>query len=86
MIDRLLFKHPRSVGESYGEHLLVAGSFGVSMIGAGLACLVHAIVPCLFERTGSKTIDHLHGRMIRNRRRVNTSAQPDGVPAGSEAA
>lgn len=86
MIDRLLFKHPRSVGESYGEHLLVAGSFGVSMVGAGLACLVHAIVPSLFERTGSKTIEHLHGRMIRNRRRVTMSAQPDGVPAGSEAA
>lgn len=86
MIDRLLFKHPRSVGESYGEHLLVAGSFGVSMVGAGLACLVHAIVPCLFERTGSKTIEHLHGRMIRNRRRVDITTQTSGVPAGSEAA
>ncbi|WP_230482421.1 DUF6356 family protein [Sphingomonas sp. Leaf21] len=86
MIDRLLFKHPRSVGESYGEHLLVAGSFGVSMVGAGLACLVHAVVPCLFERTGSKTIEHLHGRMIRNRRRVGIPAQPGGAPVSSEAA
>jgi hypothetical protein len=69
MIDRLLFDHPRSVGESYGEHLLVAGGFGMAMIGAGLACMVHAIVPGLFARTGSATIETLHGRMVRNRRR-----------------
>lgn len=86
MIDRVLFEHPRSVGESYGEHLQVAGSFGVSMIGAGLACMVHAVVPCLFERTGSKTIEHLHGRMIRNRRRASTIDQPGAVSTVSEAA
>lgn len=86
MIDRLLFRHPRSVDETYGEHLMVAGSFGVSMIGAGLACVVHAIVPCLFERTGSQTIEYLHDRMIRNRRRVNMSAQPSSAPTASEAA
>lgn len=86
VIDRMLFAHPRSVNESYGEHLFVAGSFGVTMVGAGLACLVHAIVPGLFVRTGSLAIERLHVRMVTNRRK-NAPAMPtalaptDGEPA-----
>ena len=67
MIDRLFFEHPRSVDESYGEHMRAAGGFGVVMIGAGVACLVHALVPGLFVSTGSKAIDRLHDKMVRNR-------------------
>lgn len=85
MLDRLLFEHPRSVGESYGEHLLVAGGFGLSMIAAGFACMVHALVPCLFGRTGSSTIAHLHERMIHNRRRMGVSAEAGIVSDGSDA-
>ena len=76
MFDRWFFEHPRSVGESYGEHLRVAGGFGVTMIGAGLACLIHAIVPGLFVKTGSSAIEHLHGRMVRNRRGGPASLAP----------
>jgi hypothetical protein len=63
MIDHVFFRHPRSVGESYGEHARVAGSFGVALFGAGLACLVHAAIPVLFTRTASDTIRRLHARL-----------------------
>lgn len=63
MIDRLFLRHPRTLGESYVEHAGAAGRFGVAMIVAGLACLVHAIVPALFTRTGSDAVRRLHDRL-----------------------
>lgn len=54
-------EHPTEVGETYGEHLVHAGSVGLTLIGAGLACLVHAVLPFLFVNTGSATIRRLHG-------------------------
>jgi len=71
MIDRLFLAHPRSVGESYGRHLLTAMSFAAGMIIGGLACLVHAIVPGLFERAGSNAISDLHHRMVCQRRKLS---------------
>ena len=62
--------HPASVGETNGEHHVVASGFGFRMIGAGLACLVHAALPFLFVKTGSNAIAELHGRMVTNRRRT----------------
>ena len=61
-------EHPASVGESYGEHLGQAVCFGGRMVLAGLACLVHGVLPFLFVRTGSRTISELNERMVRNRR------------------
>ena len=52
-------EHPRSVGESYGEHFAVATGFGLRLIGAGLACLVHAWVPAWFTRSGSRAVRSL---------------------------
>ncbi|MDB5737144.1 MAG: hypothetical protein JWO65_812 [Sphingomonas bacterium] len=67
MLDRYFTAHPDSVGESYGEHLVTAGGFGMAMLFGGIACLVHALVPGLCERTGSRMIARLHDRMIANR-------------------
>lgn len=73
MLRQLFIDHPESVGESYGEHLLVALSFGTTMVAAGLACIVHALVPGLFVRTGSAAVSRLHDRMVTSRRRKQTS-------------
>jgi hypothetical protein len=62
--------HPESVGESYGEHLVRASSFGVRMMLAGAACLVHGFLPFLFERTGSSAIGALNEQMIAKRSTV----------------
>jgi hypothetical protein len=70
MIKALFTVHPRSVGETYGEHLRAAAGFGFALIGAGLACLLHALLPFVFVRTGSETVRRLHQRMVEARRRA----------------
>ncbi len=66
---RIFTDHPASVGESYGEHLVTASGFGARMILTGIACMVHALLPFLFVKTGSVQITTLHDRMVTNRRR-----------------
>lgn len=61
--------HPQSVGETYAEHAAMASGFGVKLLLAGLACLVHAVLPFLFVKTGSAMIADLHERMVAHRRR-----------------
>jgi Family of unknown function (DUF6356) len=61
-------QHPATVGESYAEHLLHAACFGTRMVLAGLACLIHAVFPFAFERTGSRAISELNERMVSRRR------------------
>lgn len=63
MFNRLFLDHPRDVGESYGEHFATAAGFGVRMVGGGLACIVHALVPALFVRTASDTVKSLYATM-----------------------
>lgn len=62
--------HPASVGETYGEHFVMASSFGWRMITAGLACLLHGVFPFLFVKTGSQAVTVLHERMVRSRQRA----------------
>jgi hypothetical protein len=69
---RTLFtEHPATVGETYLQHLHAASGFGLRMLAAGLACLVHAVLPFLFTRTGSDAIADLHARMVAQRRRAD---------------
>lgn len=61
--------HPASVNETYLEHLGSAWSFSFRMIGAGIACFLHGLLPFLFCTTGSSTIRQLHERMVTSRAR-----------------
>ncbi|HEX8784031.1 MAG TPA: DUF6356 family protein [Steroidobacteraceae bacterium] len=65
---RAFTEHPASVGESYSEHLFRAVHFVTRMVFAGVACLVHGVLPFLFVRTGSRAIADLNDRMVVNRR------------------
>lgn len=67
MIRRLFLDHPASVEESYGEHFLVASSFGVAMILGGMGAVIHAFLPFAFKTKGSDTIGKLHTRMVAKR-------------------
>ena len=75
MLERWFLSHPRSVNESYLEHQACAMRFSVSLMGAGLACFVHALVPALFERTASRAIERLHGEMVTHRKRHEAAAR-----------
>jgi hypothetical protein len=63
-LHRVFLSHPETVEESYGEHFLFALGFAARLFGAALAALVHAIIPCLFERTASRMIQEMHARIV----------------------
>jgi hypothetical protein len=67
VIKRLFIAHPASVGESYGEHFRHALAFSGAMFLGAFACLVHAVIPSMFARTGSGIIARLYDRMVVNR-------------------
>lgn len=64
MIDRIFLSHPRSVGESYGEHAAVATKFGATMVVGGLACMIHAVLPSVFPRVASDRVKRLYSQMV----------------------
>jgi hypothetical protein len=79
-VRRLFTDHPASVGESYLQHLRVAAGFGVRMVAAGLACLLHAMLPFLFVRTGSRCIERLNAEMLARRQRKPPEAAERALP------
>ena len=84
--NRLFTDHPASVGESYFQHMAAAWGFSWRMMLASLACLIHALLPFLFEKTGSKAITQLHDRMVANRdRRARGEAGQREAMEGSTA-
>lgn len=66
MIQRIFLSHPATVDETFFQHMLFALRFALSLFAAAGAALVHAFVPCLFEKTASRIITRLYGR-IHNR-------------------
>jgi hypothetical protein len=75
VLRKLFTDHPNSVDESYFEHLLAASSFGLTMIFYGLLCLIHAVLPFLFEKSASIAIDRLYVRMVTHRNKNNPQSQ-----------
>jgi hypothetical protein len=72
-ISRWFTSHPATVGESYGEHLVTATSFGSRMVLAGIACMLHGLLPFLFVRTGSRAVSELNAELIARRSNGSTS-------------
>ncbi len=58
----LFLTHPRSVDESYVEHMAFAGRFSGKLFLAAGAALVHAVLPFLFEKTASRMIAEMYQR------------------------
>jgi hypothetical protein len=82
MFRRLFLDHPSSVGESYGKHAGFAMGVGLRMVGGGLACMLHGLLPFLFVKTGSKCISDLN-ECLRVRKPAASAAAvlPPGTPA-----
>jgi hypothetical protein len=62
MISRLFLEHPGKVEESYLEHALFAGRFALRLFAAAGAALIHAVIPCLFEKTASRMIATMYAQ------------------------
>lgn len=67
MFQRIFLAHPATVDETFLQHMAFALGFAASLFAAAAAALVHAIIPCLFEKTAGNIIRRLHAR-IENRR------------------
>ncbi len=63
--------HPRSLGVDYFTHMRGAVGIGASLVSAGAACFIHAIVPGIYTNRAGRTIDRLHDHM---KRRASGSA------------
>ena len=77
MMDRLFLHHPRSLGMSWARHGAGAVVIGATLIAAGAACLVHALVPGWFTQTAGKTVSRMNDHMVRRRA---DSANPENWP------
>ena len=60
MIARIFMDHPASVDETYGGHAKFAFGFSIKLFGAAFAALVHAVIPCMFEKTASRMVADLY--------------------------
>lgn len=60
LFNRLFVQHPQSVDETYFQHLRFAGWFATRLMLAGLAALVHAVIPALFEKTAGRLIAEMY--------------------------
>ena len=77
LMSRFLLDHPRSLGMTWAGHGAGALKIGGKLIGAGLACVVHAAVPGLFTQTAGKTVSRIYEHMMQ--RKVG-AANPDNWP------
>jgi hypothetical protein len=77
LIHRWFAAHPRALGETYVQHGLAAARFGLAMVAGGAACLAHALVPALFERTGSRTVKRLYAEMVARQPGLGRPAHED---------
>ena len=69
MLKNLFTEHPGSMGESYLTHCRVAIGFALQFLVAGIACLIHAVLPIVFVRTGSRRLARLNQLMSQHARK-----------------
>ena len=69
--SKLFTEHPATVNETYFQHFASSASFGLRMIGGGLVCFVHALLPGVFCTKASSTI----GRTARSHDRQSPPAR-----------
>ena len=67
MLTRILLAHPRSVDELFFQHMRFALGVAAALFLAMGAVLIHAFIPCLFEKTASKIIARLESRIQRSK-------------------
>ena len=70
-------EHPATIGETYVSHLFKATAFGVRMLIAGIACILHGLFPFLCVTTGSDAMKSLHDEMSARRDAAALKAHTD---------
>jgi hypothetical protein len=63
MLQGWFIEHPRKLNESYFQHQRTAIRLAAALFRAGTLCLIHALVPALFEHAASQSVTALHQKM-----------------------
>jgi hypothetical protein len=82
MISRLFLNHPRSVNETYLQHLAFAGKFSAKLVLAACAALIHALIPCCFEKTASTIVAELYQQTHSRNSEVPATEPPLDTTSG----
>ena len=67
IVGRLFVDHPRSLGMSWAGHGRGAFKVGFQLIGAGMAAIIHGIVPGIFGETASGTVTRVYKHIQQTR-------------------
>jgi hypothetical protein len=77
VVRKLFLDHPGSLGMSWAQHATGAVAIGATLVGAGAACLVHALVPGWFTQTAGKTVARIYDQI---QQRKADSSDPENWP------
>ena len=77
VVDRLFLRHPRSLGMTWAGHGIGAVKIGAELIGAGIAAIVHAVVPGWFTETAGRTVTRIYDHI---QQRKAGSENPENWP------
>ncbi len=78
VVGRMFMDHPKSLGMTWASHGSGAARIAARLIGAGFACLVHALVPAWFTQTAGRTVTDIYEDIARRKAgAANPNAWPD---------
>ena len=63
VLKERLARHLRYIEMSYIEHLIRAMRFSMLLFLASIVCLIHSIIPFVFEKLASNIIKRLYSEM-----------------------
>ena len=66
-IHSIFIKHPEEQNMTYYEHFKHACSYGFRSLQCSFVFIIHGIVPCLFENTGSTMIRKINDDLLQTR-------------------
>jgi len=76
----LFTEHPKSVGETYLQHMGSALSFAKALSTAVFFATAHAVLPFVFTKSASRIVISLHERMVAHRSRSEDTGPFDEAP------
>tara|TARA_Y100000389_G_scaffold155503_1_gene156189 strand:- start:441 stop:650 length:210 start_codon:yes stop_codon:yes gene_type:complete len=62
-VKNIFTEHPKSVGETYTEHMSLAFRFAITFLLLFFIAFIHAILPFLFKRTASDIVREMNEDM-----------------------
>ena len=71
--------HLLEAGEDYLEHLRFAVGVGLMLVAAGLACIIHGLIPGLCTKTASRTVDELRRLFVERHALASVLEQASGA-------